>query len=189
MAGGFAEANAKEDTSEAQRWSKAITGGLIEGVTEGLFGALGVGGNEITDKWAADAASKVSSSAGKMLAKLGVQGTGEAIEEFLSYAGNYIVDNLWTDKIGSGDFSQEWDWSDVGEQMALAFASTMLSSGADAMVRTNAAIKATEKQLDRNLTPQEKAEVTQAWINQTLEQKKILNSILIIKERMLEISL
>lgn len=162
-AGGLKEADSKgENVSEVERWTKAITGGLIEGTTEGLFGMLGVGGNELTDIWASKAASKMSTGAGKILAKLGVQSTGEAIEEFLSYAGNYIVDNALIDNLGETDFSSKWDWGEVGEQMALAFVSSAISLGGESYINTNQSIKAAEKQLGRKVTQQEKNSIIKA---------------------------
>ena len=161
--GGLKEADSKgENVSEIERWSKAITGGLIEGTTEGLFGMLGVGGTELTDIWASKAASKMSTGAGKILAKLGVQSTGEAAEEFLSYLGNYIVDNGLIDKLGDADFSTKWDWGEVGEQAALAFVSSAISLGGESYINTNQSIKAAEEQLGRELTPQEKTSVIKA---------------------------
>jgi predicted nucleotidyltransferase len=161
--GGLKEADSKgENVSEVERWSKAITGGLIEGTTEGLFGMFGVGGTELTDIWASKAASKMSTGAGKILAKLGVQSTGEAAEEFLSYLGNYIVDNGLIDKLGDADFSTKWDWGEVGEQAALAFVSSAISLGGESYINTNQSIKAAEEQLGRELTPQEKTSVIKA---------------------------
>ncbi len=161
--GGLKEADSKgENVSEIERWSKAITGGLIEGTTEGLFGMFGVGGTELTDIWASKAASKMSTGAGKILAKLGVQSTGEALEEFLSYAGNYIVDNALIDRLGDTDFSTKWDWGEVGEQMALAFVSSAISLGGESYISTNQSIKTAEEQLGRELTPQEKTSVIKA---------------------------
>ena len=161
--GGLKEADSKgENVSEIERWSKAITGGLIEGTTEGLFGMFGVGGTELTDIWASKAASKMSTGAGKILAKLGVQATGEATEEFLSYAGNYILDNALIDRLGDTDFSTKWDWGEVGEQMALAFVSSAISLGGESYISTNQSIKAAEEQLGRELTPQEKTSVIKA---------------------------
>lgn len=171
MSSGLQEANSKEDVTEAERWSKALSSGLIEGTTEGLFGMFGVGGNEFTDVLGEKAAKAFSSKAGKMLAKIGISSTGEAAEEFLSYAGNYLADNNIIDKIGNADFSQEWDWGEVGEQMALAFASSVITQGGGTMIQTNSSIAAAEKELGRKLTKDEKAQVTQASIEGTLEDK------------------
>lgn len=175
MAGGLAEANAKgENVTELERWSKAISGGAIEGITEGLFGMLGIGGSDITDELIKTATSKITSNAGKMLTQIGIQCTGEAIEEFLSYAGNFVADNLIINNLGETDFSTEWDWADVGEQMALAFASTALSSGGTSVLQTNSAIKSAEKQLGRKLNNEEKVEVTQTLINNAMEEKEAI---------------
>ena len=174
MSSGLAEANAKgENVSELERWGKAITGGLTEGASEGLFGTLGIGGNDITETWIKNATSRLSSGASKTLVKLGIEATGEATEEFISYAGNYLADNLLIDKLGDTDFSTEWNWEDVGEQMALAFLSTAVSSGSINSISTNAAISSAEKQLGRELTQQEKGQLIQTLIdNATVEEEE-----------------
>lgn len=171
MSSGLQEANQKEGVTESERWAKALSSGGIEALTESLFGMFGVGGNEFTDKLGEKAASKFTSKAGKVLATVGVKSSGEAAEEFLSYAGNYLVDNNIIDKIGDADFSQEWDWGEVGEQMALAFASSLITQGGGTVLETNSAIASAEDQLGRKLTNEEKAEVTQASIEGTLEEK------------------
>lgn len=171
MASGLQEANEKENISEIERWTKGISGGIIESTTEGLFGLLGVGGNELTDTWREKAAQQFSSKAGKMLAKTGVSASGEAIEEFLSYAGNFLVDNGIIDKLGNADFKNEWNWGEVGEQMALAFVSSTLTSGGESLLQSNSAIQAAEEQLGRKLTSKEKADVTQASIEGTIQEK------------------
>lgn len=171
MASGLQEANEKENISEIERWTKGISGGIIESTTEGLFGLLGVGGNELTDAWGKKAAQQFSSKAGKMLAKTGVSASGEAIEEFLSYAGNFLVDNGIIDKLGNADFKNEWNWGEVGEQMALAFVSSTLTSGGESLLQSNSAIQAAEEQLGRKLTSIEKADVTQASIEGTIQEK------------------
>lgn len=171
MASGLQEANEKENISEIERWTKGISGGIIESTTEGLFGLLGVGGNELTDAWGKKAAQQFSSKAGKMLAKTGVSASGEAIEEFLSYVGNFLVDNGIIDKLGNADFKNEWNWGEVGEQMALAFVSSTLTSGGESLLQNNSAIQAAEEQLGRKLTSKEKADVTQASIEGTIQEK------------------
>lgn len=135
---------------------------------------MGVGGSDITNKLIQNATSKISSGAGKMLVQLGIQATGEATEEFLSYAGNYLSDNLIINNLGSTDFSSEWDWKDVGEQMALAFVSSAITAGGGNMVNNNIAIQSAEEQLGRKLNKTEKAEVTQAIINAAVEEKKAI---------------
>lgn len=171
MAGGLQEANSKENVNEAERWGKALSGGLMEGFTEGLFGMLGVGGNDVTEKLASKLASQFSSKAGKTLAQIGISASGEAAEEFLSYAGNFFIDNGIIDKLGEADFKAEWDWGEVGEQMALAFISSALTSGADTKISNNSAIEAAEQQLGRKLNRAEKAQVTQAMIDGTIQEK------------------
>lgn len=168
---GLQEANSKEGVTEAERWTKALSSGAIEGITEGLFGMFGVGGNELTDVLGQKIAKKFTSSAGKTLAQAGFSSSGEAVEEFLSYSLNYLVDNGLIDKMGKADFSQDWDWAEVGEQMALAFVSSAIMQGGSTKINTNEAIKSAEEQLGRKLTTEEKGEVTQAVIEGTFEEK------------------
>mgnify|MGYP002525806198 CR=1 FL=1 len=168
MSSGLQEANNKENVSESERWGKAVSSGLIEAFTEGMFGMFGVGGSDLDDALVKAASSKFKSSVGKTLASLGIKSFGESTEELLSYALNFFVDNNIIDKLGNSDFSQEWDWKEVGEQMALAFASTVLSQGGSEVITTNNAIKYAEKEAGRKLTNKEKALVTQAAIDRTM---------------------
>ena len=177
MASGLEEANSKEDVTELERWSKATSSGLIEGITEGITGMFGVGGvtnqagKEFFDVLGEKGAKLFSSKAGKILASAGIKSLGETSEEFLSYTLNYFADNGIIDKLGKSDFSNEWDWGEVGEQMALAFVSSAIVQGGGSVIETNNAIKEAEKQLGRKLTNEEKATVTQTSIEGTLEEK------------------
>ncbi len=175
MAGGLQEANLKgDDVIEKERWAKAISGGTIEGITEGIFGMLGIGGNDITDTLMKKVTNKITSGAGKMLTQIGIQSTGEAIEEFLSYASNYVVDNVLIDKLGSTDFSTKWNWEDVGEQMALAFVSSGLTAGGTSLINNSSAIKSAEEQLGRKLDNNEKAEIIQTLINVANDERETI---------------
>ena len=169
--GGLQEANSKENVSEKERWTKALSSSLIEGTSEGLFGILGVGGSDFSETLIKNITSKFSSRAGKMLVQTGISATGEMAEEFLSYVGNYLSDNHLIDKLGDADFSSKFDWGELGEQMALAFVSSTLSQGGGSIVNSNNAIKSAEQQLGRKLTTQEKAQVTQSSIEGTLIEK------------------
>lgn len=172
MAGGLQEANSKgENVTEVERWGKAFSSGIIEGITEGIFGFLGVGGNELTDELGKKLASKFTSKVAKVLTNLGFHATGEAAEEFLSYASNFLVDNGIIDNLGSTDFSSEWDWGEVFEQMLLAFLSTGLTGGSAMIVDTNSAVKSAEEQLGRNLSQEEKQLVTKAVVDEALQEK------------------
>lgn len=177
MASGLEEANQKEDVSELERWTKALSSGAIEGITEGMFSMLKVGGitneagQEIFDVAASKLASNFKSQLAKTLTAVGVKATGESIEELISYGANYLVDNGIIDKLGQADFSKEWDWGEVAEQMALAFVSAGISQGGSTVIETNSAIQAAEEQLGRKLTPEEKALVTQASLEGALENK------------------
>lgn len=171
MAGGLQEANSKSNVSEVERWTKGFTSGLTEGVTEGIFGFFGVGGNELTDELGKKIASKFTSKAAKMLTNLGFHASGEAIEEFLSYAGNFFADNAIIDNLGNADFSYEWNLADVGEQMLLAFLSTALTGSTAMIVDSNSATKSAEEQLGRKLTQEEKQLVTKAVVDESLNEQ------------------
>ena len=121
--GTFSESYAK-GASDGEAWAKAITTGGIETLVERSMGMFGT--SKFDKNISKAISSKISSSAGKVLANVGVQATSEATEEFISYAGNYLVDNHIIDKMGEADYSSEWNWEDVGEQMAVAF----IASGA-----------------------------------------------------------
>lgn len=129
----LSEAYSKDEITDAQAWSKAIGSGLIETATEKLFGLFGTSG---LDTGIANAISaRISSGAGKLLARVGVQATGEAVEEFLSYAGGQLLDDA-IDKVSNGKgakLSEDWNWEEVGEQMATAFiSSAILGAGTNA---------------------------------------------------------
>lgn len=171
MAGGLQEANSKPNVSEVERWTKGFTSGLTEGVTEGIFGFFGVGGNELTDELGKKIASKFTSKAAKILTNLGFHASGEAIEEFLSYAGNFFADNAIIDNLGNADFSYEWNLADVGEQMLLAFLSTALTGSTAMIVDSNSATKSAEEQLGRKLTQEEKQLVTKAVVDESLNEQ------------------
>lgn len=177
MASGLQEANSKEGVTEAERWTKGLSSGIIEGATEGLFSMLGVGGitneagQEIFDVVGTKAANLFKTSLGKTLANAGIKATGETIEEAISYTLNYLSDNHIIDKMGEADFSKEWNWAELGETLALSFASSMIMQGGGGVIQTNSAIAESEKQLGRKLTSEEKALVTQASIEGTLEEK------------------
>ena len=129
------ESYQKENVEDWQAWTKAIGSGAIETVSERLFGIFGTSG---LDKAVANkVSSKLTSGMAKALARQGIQATGEALEEFISYAGNQGLD-LIIDKaneVTGGDgakFKEEWNWEDLGEQMAVAFlASGTIGGGAN----------------------------------------------------------
>ena len=171
MAGGLQEANSKPNVSEVERWTKAFISGGIEGTTEGFFGFFGIGGNELTDELAKKVMSKFTSKAAKTLANLGFHASGEAIEEFLSYTGNFFADNAIINNLGNADFSYNWNWADVGEQMLLAFLSTALTGSTAMIVDSNSATKSAEEQLGRKLTQEEKKIVTKAVVDDSLNKQ------------------
>lgn len=163
MSGGLNEAYQKEGVTHAQAWTKGLTSGAIEGVTEGLFGMLGVGGNELTDQVASKLAKQFTSSSGKQVANILAKGGGEAFEELSSYTLNWLTDNNVIDKMEGADFKSEFDWEEVSEQMALAIISTGAMQGSGTALEVNAQvnniINQTEQELGRSLTKAEKKSI------------------------------
>ncbi len=134
--GTFKESYSKEGVTDAQVWTKAIGTGLIEAGTERLFGIFGKSG--LDTGLANKISSKISSGAGKVLSRLGIQASGEAVEEFIAYAGNYLLDNGLVDKIGKAEYDSDWNWEEIGEQMGVAFlASGVIGAGGNVGSITN----------------------------------------------------
>lgn len=129
-----------------QNATKIIGGGVVEGISEGLFGLLGVGGNDITDEWAKRAVEKAKTGFGKIATNTLIKGGGEAIEELISYAGNYMLENGVVDKMGNIDYSKNWDWKELGTDMLSAF----ISSGAIGAGTSIRALKSGNGQFDKN---------------------------------------
>lgn len=133
--GGLQEAYQNENVEDWQAWSKALGSGTIEGISEGIFGVLGVGGSELDDYLVKSLTKNIKNTIAKSAIKLGIKSSGEAAEEFISYAGNYLLDRVidkTTELTGKENvkFSKDWDWDEVGEQMASAFLSTLITQGA-----------------------------------------------------------
>ena len=114
------EAYSKEGVTNEQAWTKILAGGAIATATERLFGIFGKSG--LDTAVANKISSKLSSGAAKTFARLGIQATAEATEEFLEYAGNQLLD-MGIDAASNGEgakFYENWNWEEVGEQMASA---------------------------------------------------------------------
>ena len=183
----LAESYQNENVTDTQAWLRAFGSGTIEGVTEGLFGMFGVGGSGLDDMLSKEVANQFKSGAAKVLTNIGIKATGESVEEFLSYAGNQGLD--WLIDKASKDgakFYEDWNWEEVGEEMALAFISTGLSQGGSSVVnntvQSNNAIKVAEEQLGRQLTTAEKNsirnQVATALVNEnTLNEQKVIDYI------------
>lgn len=187
MAGNMGEAYQKENVTDTQAWLSGLGGGTIEGITEGLFGWFGVGGSSLDDAISKTITNQFKSGIAKTLANVGVHATGEAVEEFLSYAGNQSLD--WLIDKASKDgatFYEDWDWNAVGEEMAVAFLSAGLSQGGSNVINTtiqsNNAINVAEQELGRKLTNSEKSsvrdQVRRALIDEnTLNEQKVIDSL------------
>lgn len=175
--GGLENATGKEKLQMALR---ILGGGAIEGTTEGLFGLLGVGGTDITDEFAQKAVARAENAFQKQLTKILVAGGGEAAEEFISYAGNYLMDN-YANKFGKLDFSEKWNWDDVMQEMASAFISSGISQGATSVIQINKvtqnAVQLAETEQGRQLTPQEISEIRNSVADEVLGAREELESL------------
>lgn len=128
----LSESYSKDNIKDWQAWTKAVGSGGIEVLTERLFGLFGTSG--LDTGLANKVSSQISSGIGKVLARNGIQASGEAVEEMLSYIGNQgldkMIDSLDNVTGGKGaKFHQNWNWEDVGEQMGMAFLSASLIGG------------------------------------------------------------
>lgn len=183
----LAESYQNENVTDTQAWLRAFGSGTIEGVTEGLFGMFGVGGSGLDDMLSKEVANQFKNGAAKVLTNIGIKATGESVEEFLSYAGNQGLDWLIDKASKNGaKFYEDWNWEEVGEEMALAFISAGLSQGGSSVVnntvQSNNAIKVAEEQLGRQLTTAEKNsirnQVATALVNEnTLNEQKVIDYI------------
>ena len=175
--GGLENATGKEKLQMALR---ILGGGTIEGTTEGLFGLLGVGGTDITDEFAKKAVARAGNAFQKQLTKITIAGGGEAAEEFISYASNYLLDN-YANKFGQLDFSENWNWDDVMQEMASAFISSGISQGVTSAVQINKAtqnaVQLAETEQGRQLTPQEISEIRNSVADEVLGAREELESL------------
>lgn len=150
------------DASDGVAWTRAIGSGFIEMGTEGIFGMFGAGGSSVDDYLVGKASEKFSSSAGKILAQNGVKATGESAEEVLGYVGNQLLD-LGIDKATGSSLKDDWDWSELGESMAVAAISTGVSQGGSTTFNlgkeANTRIAEVEKTEGRELTNKEKSHI------------------------------
>lgn len=174
--GGIENSTGKEKLQMALR---ILRGGTVEGVSEGLFGLLGVGGTDITEEFAKKAVAKAETAFEKQLTKIIIAGGGEAAEEFISYASNYLLDN-YANKFGQLDFSENWNWDDVMQEMASAFISSGISQGVTSAVQINKAtqnaIQLAEREQGRQLTTQEILEIRNSVANEVLGAREELEN-------------
>lgn len=156
----------KEDITNAQAWLNGAGKGVVSALSESIFGAFGVGGSELDDALVKGVTKNLDSQLAKGLAQLGIKAGGEACEEFLEYAGDYIV-NYATDMISAGkgaQFAEEWNNEEVLQSMISAFLSTSLTQGGSTIqniARGTDVItgntKATQEQIDQEVNTQKQA--------------------------------
>lgn len=192
---GLTEAYQKENIKDWQAWTKAGGSGAIEGIVEGLFGTLGIGGSSFDDAITKSVSSRMKTGLTKALAQANIKATGEGLEEQISYIGNYFFNkglDIMSEITGYTEvkFSEEWNNEEFWENFFVSGLSAMITQGGGTalnIARTqNQAIKDAEKQLNRNLTTEEKSNlkkhisllVLQSVENDiTLEEQSIVNNL------------
>ena len=186
--GAVTETYQKEDSNNFQDWANILGGGLVEGISEGLFGAFGVGGSSFDDMLSLFASKPFKSGLGKALAQLGVSSFGEGFEEIVSYVGDYAkghaIDFI-SDKLGyegTAEFGKDFNKDEMWESFWLAFISTALGGGANTTTNTvetaTERIAQIEQETGKELTAKEKAEIRK----QTLLDITLANEQRIAKE-------
>lgn len=157
---------------KAQNALKIVGSGVVAGMAEGAFGTFGVGENPFTQKISNTLVAKASTPLTKVLTKMGFSGFGEAAEEFVEYLGNYALNNKIVNKIGSTDFSLEFDGKQVVQEMLSSFIVSALTQGGTSSIQmrsiANQQISQIEKELGRKLTPNEIKEVANNIADQLL---------------------
>ena len=171
------------NATNTQRWLKGGAAGAIEGFSEGLFGLFGVGGSSIEENIEKSILDRISSGAGKLAARYGLNMTEEATEELISYAGNYLAD-IGIDKITGSDTAKEWNWEELGMQMLMAFISTGISTAPSTGIQimntnslSNDVVKTIEENTGSTLSQEDKKEIKKqvsSIFNGTSENKEEL---------------
>lgn len=158
-------------------WLNAAGEGSIESFTEGMFGLFGVGGNEITDTWRAQAMDNVKTGMSKALANIGVSAAGEGSEEIAGYFMEYILHNGIgeLEKLtGQGDgeaWKQVLSSDEACEMFFTSCLSTLLTMGASefSQVDANTAekLRAKEQELGRELSKEEIRDISRESLLET----------------------
>lgn len=157
---------------KAQNVLKIVGGGMISGAAEGAVGTFGVGENPWTQKISNSLISKAKTPLTKVLTKMGFSGFGEAAEEFIEYLGNHVLDNKIINKIGSTDFSSEFDGKQIIKEMLSSFIISAITQGGTSSIQmrniANQQISQIEKEIGRKLTPNEIKQVANNIADQLL---------------------
>ena len=180
----------KNGANNKQALVKGITGGLIEGFSEGIFGVFGQGGSELEDMVTRTLTKKIENQVLRKIAKTGVSALGEGLEEQISYTLNWIADNgqdVVFEALGmtpENKMGKEWSWQEFGESGLSGALAGGLGAGATniGMNKTQnqieQAIHDTQNNLGRTLTRQEQGIVSNnvASGNQ-IDSKKLADAI------------
>lgn len=184
LGSGIHEAYKKLDGIKNPTWRDKLQGaihvigsGTIEGISEGIFDIAGIGGSTFADDVLSKNVNAAKTEFGKRLAAIKVAGGFEAAEEFISYFGNWALDNGLVDRVGNIDYSKEWDWKEVIKEMTTAFLSSGITSGF--LNNTNISntyinsINKNKEMLGRELTKDETEYIRKQVVDDVLLQENL----------------
>ena len=131
----------EDGATNGQAIIKGITGGLVEGFTEGMFGVFGQGGSSIEDKIMKTLTKNIGNTVARNIAKVGIQAAGEGAEEVASYILNWAFDNgqdLVYQSILGKDYAKmgkKFSLQELGENFLSGALAGGFSSGAETIGR------------------------------------------------------
>jgi len=131
----------EDGATNGQAIIKGITGGLVEGFTEGMFGVFGQGGSSVEDKILGTLTKNIGNTVARNIAKVGIQAAGEGAEEVASYILNWAFDNgqdLVYQSILGKDYAKmgkEFSLQELGENFLSGALAGGFSSGAETIGR------------------------------------------------------
>ena len=128
MGSGLNEAFSVPEVSSGKAWTKAVASAGIEVAVEKLFGILGYGGSSIDDMLQSTT-KNIKNGLVKAIADTGLSATGEAIEELLSYAGDFLLSHGLDLVDTSSKMGYEWNSEEVFRNMFVGFMSAGVSQG------------------------------------------------------------
>ena len=178
----------QKGANNKQALIKGITGGLIEGFSEGMFGLFGQGGSEFEDVLTRTLTKNIENQVMRKIAKTGISAIGEGVEEIASYTLNWIADNgqdvimeaLGADVNKMGD---DWSWDTLWESFLSGAMAGGTGAGASNITMNKTqnqiekAIHDTQNSLGRTLTRQEQGVVSNNVASGKIDSKKLADTI------------
>lgn len=140
-ASGMNEAT-EENASNWQIWAKGITGGLSEGISEGLFGFFGMGGSDLDDIVIKGATKNIENAMVKTLTTAGIKALGEGTEEVASYLLEYTSEHILdyaknTLNLSGVDLADAFSSEELWENFMAGTLAAGLSAGGSAILNRN----------------------------------------------------